>query len=47
MGVGLPETFRDRAVDYATQARTIKDSGFAYAGFIRNGAASNGDRPFD
>jgi beta-glucosidase len=44
---GFQKRFGIVHVDYATQARTIKDSGFAYAGFIRNGAAPNGDRPFD
>jgi beta-glucosidase len=44
---GFQKRFGIVHVDYATQARTIKDSGFAYAGFIRNGAAPIGDRPFD
>jgi len=27
-------------VDYETQLRTVKDSGLAYARFIRNGSSS-------
>jgi len=35
---GFQKRFGIVHVDYDTQARTIKDSGFAYATFIRNGA---------
>jgi beta-glucosidase len=34
---GFQKRFGIVHVDYKTQARTIKDSGFAYANFIRNG----------
>ncbi|HEY3085682.1 MAG TPA: GH1 family beta-glucosidase [Candidatus Dormibacteraeota bacterium] len=37
---GFQKRFGIVHVDYATQVRTIKDSGFAYARFIRNGSAT-------
>ena len=36
---GFQKRFGIVHVDYETQARTIKDSGYAYASFIRNGSA--------
>jgi beta-glucosidase len=38
---GFQKRFGIVHVDYKTQVRTIKDSGFAYARFIRTGAAGN------
>jgi beta-glucosidase len=35
---GFQKRFGIVHVDYGTQVRTIKDSGFAYSGFIRNGS---------
>jgi beta-glucosidase len=37
---GFQKRFGIVHVDYETQTRTVKDSGFAYARFIRNGAAA-------
>jgi beta-glucosidase len=44
---GFQKRFGIVHVDYKTQVRTIKDSGFAYSRLIRNGAAGSDNPRFD
>jgi beta-glucosidase len=45
--LGFRKRFGVVHLDYATQVRKIKDSGYAYSSFIRNGsrARQTADRP--